>query len=65
MIVLIVSLPMKLNYTQIKFSNVNEIRKKKKNRSSMSDKGIGEDFLTKTEKSEAKEKKIGISDLKI
>ena len=30
MIVLIVSLPMKLNYTQIKFSNVNEIRKKKK-----------------------------------
>jgi len=31
----------------------------------MSDKGIGEDFLTKTEKSEAKEKKIGISDLKI
>ena len=64
MIVLIVSLSMKLNYTQIKFSNVNEIKKKKK-RSSMSDKGIGEDFLTKTEKSEAKEKKIGISDLKI
>ena len=30
MIVLIVSLSMKLNYTQIKFSNVNEIKKKKK-----------------------------------
>lgn len=50
---------MKLNYTQIKFSNGNEIEKKRNN---MSNKGIGEDFLTKTEKSEAKEKNIGISD---
>ena len=59
MIVLIVPLSMKLNYTQIKFSNGNEIEKKRNN---MSNKGIGEDFLTKTEKSEAKEKNIGISD---
>lgn len=49
---------MKLNYTQIKFLNGNEIEKKR----NMSNKGIGEDFLTKTEKSEAKEKNIGISD---
>lgn len=58
MIVLIVPLSMKLNYTQIKFLNGNEIEKKR----NMSNKGIGEDFLTKTEKSEAKEKNIGISD---
>ena len=31
----------------------------------MSDKGVGGNFLTKTEKSEAKEEKIGISDFKI
>lgn len=36
--------------------------KLKKKRNNMSSKGIGEDFLTKTEKSEAKEKNIGISD---
>lgn len=31
----------------------------------MSDKGVGGNSLTKTEKSEAKEEKIGISDFKI
>ena len=45
MIVLIVPLSMKLNYTQIKFSNGNEIEKKRNN---MSNKGIGEDFLKTT-----------------
>lgn len=52
MIVLIVPLSMKLNYTQIKFLNGNEIEKKR----NMSNKGIGEDFLTKTENQKLKKK---------
>ena len=65
MIVPTVSLSMKLIYTQIKCSNVNEIKNEKIKKNYMSDKGVGGNFLTKTEKSEAKEEKIGISDFKI